>query len=242
MTAAAQRVIPAAACSRSIPATECLAWHIAGRIPGSKMSADRRVCTFSCPNHDDRHPSAAILVGDEVALNVVCHACGKEAKLEVRAAVIRAYGIDPKCLPLSRQESARQDEMIEAVFMSPYTPCTRLVCVRAILDGIRGPLPSAPALIVLGGRAGVSERQSYRARSDLGGGALANLFLPVKSEACQASEVRPVFRGSSPLPDRQSLPDRQRDHCQIGSDTKPGKPDEIIEHLSRTTLRRGETA
>jgi hypothetical protein len=249
VTAPAKRVIPAAACSRSIPATECLAWHVHGRIPGSEMSADRRVCTFRCPNHDDRKPSAAILVGDEVALNVLCHACGKDAKLEIRAAVIRAYGIDPKCLPLSRDERVQQEEMLEAVFMSTHTPCTRLVCVRAILDGVRGPLPPAPALVVLGGRAGVSERQAYRARSELRGGALANLFLSVKSEAGQAPEVKTAFLGSGPLPDRQSLPDWQRNEgtltlpdCQIGSDAKLGKPGEIIEHLSRTTLRRGETA
>ena len=149
-----ERKIPAASCDKGIPATECLAWHVQGRIPGAKLSSDGRVCRFRCPNHDDGKASAVILVGDIAALNVHCHACGGDAKLEVRAAVIRAYGIDPKCLPLSRQERVQQEGMLEAVFTSPYTPCTRLVCVRAILDGMRGPLPPAPPLVRLGGEGG----------------------------------------------------------------------------------------
>ena len=164
-----ERKIPAAACDRSIPATECLAWHVQGRIPGAKLSEDRRVLRFRCPLHDDGKPSAVILVGDEAALNVHCHACGKDAKMEVRAAVIRVYGINPKCLPLSKPERIQQEGMLEAVFTSPYTPCTRLVCVKAILEGIRGPLPPAPPLVELGARAGVSRAQSFRARRDGGG-------------------------------------------------------------------------
>ena len=221
MTPAAGRVIPNAACNRAIPATQCLAWHIVGRIPGAKLSSDGRVCSFRCPNHDDSKPSAAILVGDEVALNATCHACGKDRRLEVRAAIIRAFDIDPKCLPLSKGERVQQEAMLEAVFTSPYTPCTRLVCVRAILDGIRGPLPPAPALVRLGERAGVSERQSYRARGDLGGGSMDNLFVPPANGESQAPQVTSVFRTSSSLPDWQSLPNGQSSHCQIGSGTNP---------------------
>ena len=216
-----ERKIPAASCDKGIPATECLAWHVQGRIPGAKLSSDGRVCRFRCPNHDDGKASAVILVGDIAALNVHCHACGGDAKLEVRAAVIRAYGIDPKCLPLSRQERVQQEGMLEAVFTSPYTPCTRLVCVRAILDGMRGPLPPAPPLVRLGERAGVSERQAYRARKDLGGASLDHLFVPAASGASQAPQVTPAFRSSSSLPDRQSPSDWQRPDCQIGSGTQP---------------------
>jgi hypothetical protein len=188
------------------------------------VSDDRRVCRFRCPNHDDGKPSAVILVGDGAALNVYCHACGKDARLEVRAAVIRVYGISPKCLPMSKQERVQQEGMLEAVFTSPYTPCTRLVCVKAILEGIRGPLPPAPTLIRLGERAGVSERQAYRARKDLAGASLDHLFVPAASGASQAPQVTPAFRTSSSLPDRQSPPDWQQEnstHCQFGSGAKP---------------------
>jgi len=227
-----ERKIPAAACDRAIPATECLAWHVQGRIPGAKLSEDGRVLRFRCPNHDDGKPSAVILVGDGAALVAHCHACGKDAKLEVRAAIIRVHGVDPKCLPLSKQERVQQEGMLEAVFTSPYTPCTRLVCVRAILDGMRGPLPPAPALIRLGERAGVSERQAYRARKDLAGASLDHLFVSAESRTSQAPQVAPAFPGSSSLPDRQSPPDWQRktppegpSHCQIGSDATYPNPD-----------------
>jgi len=227
----AERKIPPAACDRAIPATQCLAWHVQGRIPGAKLSDDGRVCRFRCPNHDDGKPSAVILVGDGAALVVHCHACGKDAKLEVRAAVIRVYGINPRCLPMSKQERIQQEGMLEAVFTSPYTPCTRLVCVRAILDGVRGPLPSAPALLRLGERAGVSERSAHRARNEAGGVSLDHLFVPAANGASQAPQVTPAFRNSSSLPDWQSPPDWQRDGCQIGSDGQaPESPMVGLDH------------
>ena len=211
--------IPQAACDRNIPATECLAWHIQGRIPGAKMSTNGQSVRFRCPNHDDYKPSAVISIGDNVALVAHCHVCGKEAKLEVRAAVIRVHDINPKCLPLSRLERVQQEEMLEAVFTSPYTPCTRLVCVRAILDGIRGPLPQAPALQVLGGRAGVSRSAVFRARQELAGASLHHLFVSAASRASQAPQVAPVIHESGPVPDRDSVPDWDRSQSQIGTRT-----------------------
>ncbi len=214
-----ERKIPRAACDKAIPATECLAWHVHGRIPDSKLSSDNRVCRFRCPNHDDLKPSAVILVGDAAALNVYCHACGKDARLEVRAAVIRVYGIDPKCLPLSRLERVQQEGMLEAVFTSPYTPCTRLVCVRAILDGMRGPLPQAPALLRLGERAGVSRSAAFRARQEAGGASLDHLFVPAASQTSQAPQVASAIPAVRPVPGWDSIPDRDRSQSQIGTGT-----------------------
>lgn len=211
------RRIPPAACNRAIPATECLAWHIQGRIPDSKLSGDGRVLSFRCPNHDDRKPSAAILVGDGVALNATCHACGKPRKLEVRAAVIRVYKVDPRCLPLSKEERIQQEDMLEAVFTSPFTPCTRLVCVRAILDGMRGPLPSALLLRRLGDRAGVSRSAAYRARDELAGGSLDHLFVPPANKASQAPQVTSAIRGSRNVPDWENVPDWDGRASQIGT-------------------------
>jgi len=219
-----ERKIPAAACDKAIPATECLAWHVQGRIPGAKLSDDNRVLRFRCPLHDDGKPSAVILVGDTTALNAHCHACGTDAKLEVRAAIIRAYGINPKCLPLSRQERVQQEEMLEAVFTSPYTPCTRLVCVKAILEGIRGPLPQAPALLHLGERAGVSRSAVFRARQELAGTSLDHLFVPPANRASQAPQVASAIRGSSSVPDWDSMPDWDRSQSQIGTGTTPDLP------------------
>lgn len=219
-----ERKIPAAACDRSIPATECLAWHVQGRIPGAKLSEDGRVCRFRCPNHDDGKPSAVILVGDEAALNVHCHACGKDAKLEVRAAVIRVYGINPKCLPLSKPESIQQEGMLEAVFTSPYTPCTRLVCVKAIMEGIRGPLPPAPALIQLGERAGVSRSAVFRAKQETAGASLHHLFVSAANSASQAPQVASAIRGASSVPDWDSMPDWDRSQSQIGTGPPNRRP------------------
>jgi hypothetical protein len=219
-----ERKIPQAACDKAIPATECLTWHVKGRIPDAKLSKSGRVCSFRCPNHDDGKPSAAILVGDSVALNVTCHACGKDAKLEVRAAIIRVFGINPKCLPLSKQERVQQETMLEAVFTSPYTPCTRLVCVRAILDGMRGPLPEAPALLRLGERAGVSRSAVFRARQEAAGASLDHLFVPPASGVSQAPQVASAIRGSSSVPDRDSIPDWDRAQSQIGTDSPDRRP------------------
>lgn len=216
-----ERNIPPAACNRAIPATECLAWHVHGRIPDSKLSANGRVCSFRCPNHDDGKPSAGILVGDTVALNATCRACGEDSRLEVRAAIIRVYGIDPKCLPLSKEERVQQEAMLEAVFTSPYTPCTRLVCVRAILDGMRRALPPAPALIRLGERAGVSRRSAFRAAEELAGASLDNLLVPPASRASQAPQVTSAIRDSATAPDWHPMPDRHSPQCQIGTGTKP---------------------
>lgn len=216
-----ERKIPAAACDRAIPATECLAWHVHGQIPGSKLSNDNRACRFRCPNHDDRKASAVILVGDNAALTVYCHACGEDAKLEVRAAVIRAFAIDPKHLPLSRQERVRQEAMLESVFISPYTPCTRLVCVRAILDGIRGPLPPAPPLVRLGERAGVSRAQAFRARRDLGGVSLDHLFVPKLSESVKDPKVTTAFRVPPPISDGDPVSNGDRAQSPFETGTKP---------------------
>jgi hypothetical protein len=220
-----ERKIPAASCDRAIPATECLAWHVQGRIPGAKLSGDGRVLRFRCPNHDDGKPSAVILVGDGASLVSHCHACGKDAKLEVRAAIIRAYGIDPKCLPLSRQERVRQEGMLEAVFTSPYTPCTRLVCVRAILDGMRGPLPPAPPLVELGKRAGVSRSAVFRARQELAGGSLDHLFVPAARNASQAPQVTSAIHREVPSPSLGSDVRLGLDPSQRQSQSGTGSPD-----------------
>ena len=169
--------IPQAACNRAIPAPECLAWHIAGNIPGAKLSPDRRSCRCRCPNHDDRDPSLVISVGDEVPIVWYCHACGKDTSLEVRGTLITAYGIDARCLPMSRQQRAELEELVFAVFASSFTPCTKLVCIRALHEGLRGPLPHAPRLIELGERAGVSRRQAFRAAADVAGASLHHLFV-----------------------------------------------------------------
>ena len=220
-----ERRIPAAACDRAIPATQCLAWHVQGRIPGAKLSDDGAALRFRCPNHDDGKPSAVILVGDNAALNAYCHACGKDATLEVRAAIIRVHSISPKCLPLSKEDRIQQEEMLEAVFTSPYSPCTRLVCVRAILDGMRRPLPTAPALLRLGERAGVSRRSAFRARDELAGASLDLLFVPPDRGASQAPQVTPAIRDSATVPDwhpdARSALANPSSQCQIGTGTKP---------------------
>lgn len=216
-----ERKIPRAACDSSIPATECLAWHIHGRIPDAKISGTGMSVRCRCPSHDDGKPSLVVSVGDYAAITWHCHACGDDARLQVRAALISVYGVHPKCLPMSRQERAEMEAMIDAIFSSSYTPCTKLLYIRAVYEGLRGHLPPAPALVELGERAGVSERQAYRARRDLGGASLNHLFVPKIGSQVHDSKVKPAIRGSSSLPDRQSAPDWQQAHCQIGSGTQP---------------------
>lgn len=216
-----ERKAIAASCDKGIPAKECLAWHVHGRIPDSKMRSDGESCRVRCPNHDDHKESLVISVGNPLALVLHCHACGEDARLAVRAAVIRVYGINPKCLPMSRKERFDQDAMVDVAFTSDYTPCTRLVCVRAILDGARGPLPPAPPLIELGSRAGVSRAQAFRAAKDLRGASLDHLFVPPASGASQAPQVTPAFRRPTPVSDGDPISNGDRRQSQMETGTKP---------------------
>lgn len=219
-----KRKIPAASCDKGIPATECLTWHVHGRIPDAKINDSRTSCRIRCPNHDDHKESLVISVGNPLALVLHCHACGEDARLAVRAAVIRVYGINPKCLPMSRKERADQDAMVDIAFTSDYTPCTRLVCVRAVLDGIRGTLPPAPPLVELGSRAGVSRAQAFRAAKELRGASLDHLFVPVASGASQAPQVTSAFRKPISVSngDRISNGDRKnQDQSQMETGTNP---------------------
>jgi hypothetical protein len=218
-----ERKIPAAACDKGIPATECLEWHVRGRVPDAKMNADRTSCRLRCPNHDDQKPSLVISVGDDSPLMWHCHACGEDARLEVRAALVRVYGINPKCLPMSRRERAEQEEIVFAVFKSDFTPCTRLVCICAIHEGIRGVLPSAPALVELGKRAGVSRAQSFRARKDLGGVRLDHLFVPSLKNQVKDPKVAPAIRRPRPISDGDSVSngDRAQSQMETGGNLPP---------------------
>lgn len=186
---AAARKVLAAACDRTIPAIQCLAWHIQGRVPGAKLYDDGRSCRLRCPNHDDHKPSLVISVGDGAALMWHCHACGPDARLAIRYKLAEVYGIELKHLPMTRKERAEHEEMVFAVFASGYAASTKLVCIRAIHEGMRGPLPSAPALVELGRRASVSERSAHRARAELAGGSLDHLFVSAASRASQAPQV-----------------------------------------------------
>lgn len=206
---------PVAACDRNIPAAECLAWHLAGRIPDAKMNPAGTSLRCRCPNHDDGKPSLVISVGDGAPITWFCHACGKEAGLEVRAALISVYRIEPKCLPMSRQQRAELEEMVFAVFGADYTPCTKLVCIRALHEGIRGTLPQAPALVELGERAGVSRAQAFRAAKDLGGASLNHLFISRADSRIKNPSVSPAFRYSAPISNRDSISNGDSAQYQI---------------------------
>lgn len=191
------RRVPQAACDRELPATQCLAWHVQGRAKGSKLSGNGRSVHLRCPNHDDHKESLTVSVGDIVPLIWACGVCGIDARLEIRYALIDAYKLNPKCLPMTRKERAEQEEMVFAVFASDYQQSTKLVCLRAIHEGKRGPLPQAPALVELGTRSGVSRRSAFRAREETGGRALDHLFISAANRGSQAPQVTPAFRKSA---------------------------------------------
>jgi hypothetical protein len=183
------RKIPQAACDKSIPAMECLAWHVHGQVPGSKLYDNNRSCRLRCPNHDDGKPSLVISVGDNVPLIWHCHACGPDARLAIRYKLTEVYGISLKHLPMTRKERAEQEEMVFAVFGAKLAASTKLVCIRAIHEGLRGPLPQAPPLVELGERAGVSRRSAFRARDETAGASLDHLFVSSASRVSQAPQV-----------------------------------------------------
>lgn len=66
--------------------------------------------------------------------------------------------------------------MIERVLTSGHVFSTKLICIRAILDGDYGPLPRGQALVELGRRVGTSRHTAFRAANDLAGATLASLF------------------------------------------------------------------
>src|ERR1700722_9961586 len=121
----AERRIPAAACDRALPATQCLAWHVQGPVPGAALFNDGKSCRLRCPRHDDRKPSLVISVGDNTPLMWHCHKCGEKARLEIRYALIDVYKIRSKCLPMTRKERAEQEEMVFAVYASRYSSSTK---------------------------------------------------------------------------------------------------------------------
>jgi len=123
-----ERKIPAAACDKAIPATECLAWHVQGVVPGAKLYDNGRSCRLRCPNHDDGKPSLVISVGDNAPLMWHCHACGPDARLAIRYKLVEVYGIGLKHLPMTRKERAEQEEMVFAVFASRFAVSTKMVC------------------------------------------------------------------------------------------------------------------
>ena len=213
---AAERKIPNAACDSAIPATECLTWHIKGRAPGAVMSGSGLSCRMLCPNHPDIKPSLVVSVGEHAPLIWHCHVCGREKRLEVRAALIDALDLNPKCLPMTRQERAEVERLIDAVFAGNFAHCTKLVCIRAIHDGVRGPLPRAPGLVRLGERASVSRRAAFRAADELAGLRLDHLYVPETRTASQAPQATSTFRDPTSVPDRHPMPNRHRDECQIG--------------------------
>lgn len=184
-----ERKIPPAACDKAIPATECLAWHVCGVVPGAKLYDNGRSCRLRCPNHDDGKPSLVISAGDNVPLIWHCHACGPDARLAIRYKLAEVYGIGLKHLPMTRKERAEQEEMVFAVYESKLAASTKLVCIRAIHEGMRGPLPPAPPLVELGKRASVSERSAYRAAGELAGASLDHLFVSAASRVSQAPRV-----------------------------------------------------
>ena len=184
-----ERKIPQAACDKAIPATECLAWHVQGVVPGAKLYDNGRSCRLRCPNHDDAKPSLVISVGDNAALMWHCHACGPDARLLIRYKLTEVYGIGPKHLPMTRKERGEQEEMVLAVFASRFSASTKLVCIRAIHEGMRGALPPAPPLVELGRRAGVAERSAYRTGKERAGASLDHLFVSAASRASQAPQV-----------------------------------------------------
>jgi hypothetical protein len=184
-----ERKIPAAACDKAIPATECLAWHVQGVVPGAKLYDSGRSCRLRCPNHDDGKPSLVISVGTNAPLMWHCHACGPDARLAIRYKLVEVYGIGLKHLPMTRKERAEQEEMVFAVFASGFAASTKLVCIRAIHEGMRGPLPRGKMLVALGGRASVSERSAYRAGDEAAGASLDHLFVSDASRVSQAPQV-----------------------------------------------------
>lgn len=202
----AERRIPAAACDRAIPATQCLAWHVQGRVPGAVLGNGGLSCRLRCPRHDDHKPSLVISIGDHAPLMWHCHKCGKDARLEIRYALIDVYKINSKCLPMTRKERAEQEEMVFAVFASSYAASTKLVCIRAIHEGMRGPLPPAPPLVDLGSRASVSRRSAFRARDELAGASLDHLFVSEANRTRQAPQVTAALCESLPVPDWHSAP------------------------------------
>jgi hypothetical protein len=184
-----ERKIPSAACDKAIPATECLAWHVQGVVPGAKLYDNGRSCRLRCPNHDDGKPSLVISVGINAPLMWHCHACGPDARLAIRYKLVEVYGIGLKHLPMTRKERAEQEEMVLSVFASGFAASTKLVCIRAIHEGIRGALPRGTAGVQLGERAGVSRRSAFRALDEVAGASLDHLFVSAASRESQAPQV-----------------------------------------------------
>lgn len=184
-----ERKIPPAACDKAIPATECLAWHVQGVVPGARLYDNGRSCRLRCPNHDDGKPSLVISVGDNTPLMWYCHACGPDARLAIRYKLAEVYGIALKHLPMTRKERAEQEEMVFAVFASDFAASTKLVCIRAIHEGSRGPLPGGKPLEGLGVRADVSRRSAFRAAEELAGASLDHLFISAANRGSQEPQV-----------------------------------------------------
>lgn len=178
-----------AACDKAIPATECLAWHVQGQVPGAKLYDNGRSCRLRCPNHDDGKPSLVISVGDNMPLIWHCHACGPDERLSIRYKLAEVYGIGLKHLPMTKKERADHEEMMLAVFASEFAASTKLICIRAILEGTRGSLPGGKSLEGLGSRADVSRRSAFRAQDELAGASLDHLFISVANRESQASQV-----------------------------------------------------
>src|ERR1019366_10605505 len=121
-----------ASCDPDLPARQCLTWHVHAAIPESKISRDGRSCRCRCPNHEDTTPSLVISLGDLAPITWHCHVCGKDARLAIRADLHLLYGVPLACLPVSRKEKAELDELVLAVFGAELTPCTKLLCIRAL--------------------------------------------------------------------------------------------------------------
>lgn len=103
--------------------------------------------------------------------------------------------------------------MVFAVYDSGFTPCTKLVYIRALHEGIRGTLPHGKALIRLGVRAGVSRAQVFRAADEARGVPLNHLFVPKFGGQVKDPHVVPAFRESESV----SNGDRPKSQIETGA-------------------------
>jgi hypothetical protein len=172
-----------------------------------------------------------ISLGDHAPITWHCHVCGKDARLAIRTKLHLLYGVPLACLPASRKEKAELDELVLAVFGAELTPCTKLLCIRALHEGLRGPVPRAPALIELGARAGVSRAQAFRAASELAGRTLNHLFISNKQDHVKQFKVTPASRPAAPVSNGDSVSNGDEDkprsvsNGDSGGITKPRRLD-----------------
>lgn len=152
---------------RESPARECFAWHVIPKCQGVKYRkrADGTDDLYSvrmlCPAHDDTEASLGMSL-DGSQLKYHCFACQDTAK--VRLALIRVYGIEPRCLPLPPKEKQDILNLLEQI-LTADTADHAGIRLRALaaLEGYAD-LPGGAELARIAVRASVGLASAYRAK------------------------------------------------------------------------------